>query len=218
MILQALATVLTILQFFSPYSRVKELNQSTKSTISFVSSFPFIMALTNATCWFIYGFVIGDDLLLLINVVCVSVSIYFVVVVYQHNEEKRKVRLVFYLFIFLYGSVLIGCNYVKQSTKNRILGFISMSISLSSNASPCVMIRKIIKTKDSSILVIHRIIANGSSATVWCLYGLSINNKVVFLPSTISCCISAILFFIYFLYRNADQDKNQKKANTDKVI
>ncbi|XP_068664970.1 bidirectional sugar transporter SWEET14-like [Aristolochia californica] len=187
-----------------------------KSTEGF-QSVPYVVALCSAMLWIYYAFTKKDDhLLITINSVgCVIETIYIVTFIFYASKKAKifTAKLLLLLNIGVFGTiVLITLLLSRGSLRERVLGWVCLSFSVSVFAAPLSIMRLVIQTRSVEFMPFTLSFFLTLSAVMWFFYGLLLKDLFIALPNVIGFVLGLLQMILYSIYR-----KSKKVIAADKL-
>lgn len=167
------------------------------------SALPMLSMLANCVSWGLYGLLIQDYFpLVATNAVGLVLSLCYLVVYYFHEAKKQKLLLeclATALLLVALVLVPIVASHVdmKETVVENIIGFSAVACSAVMFGSPLVLVKKVIKERNTKLLPFSMIIAGAVNCILWLGYGLLLANAFIIVPNAANLLLGVIQLALY---------------------
>jgi solute carrier family 50 protein (sugar transporter) len=199
-IMEAITLVVTLLMFISGLPPCLEMYR-TKSTKN-VPYHIFLMAAVGCFGMFHYGLMVGNNILIFLNVVGAALQSLYVYLYLSVVLSKSKP--LFYLLIaFLYEAVLytyVFGHLVGHSERAEMIGYCSSLLTTVMLLLPIVEVYDNVCNKNADGMPIIMLVGGLACGTCWLVYGLMLNDPNIYAPNIPGIVITLLKFLMIFLY------------------
>ena len=167
---------------------------------------PIVLGCMSTFGWFIYG-VMASDVYLIVSQIGLFFGFFgLVTVFYLLGVEHRiaEIRIQEYIVYFIVNFWALAGLYMgiwgNAETNSAIIGYACMIFALSYHGAPVTKIPFVIKTKDASCMHRPTLIINNLNNLCWIIYGLAIDDYVVWAPSCATFVSNSIFLALTVIY------------------
>jgi uncharacterized protein with PQ loop repeat len=165
----------------------------------------FTIIFFNCINWIIYSIVIKDIFLYTCNISSIISSFGFIQLLYKYIDISKLIyiELISCLFIIYLLIIIFLLNFTYNISENvfiNITGNCAMFSSLSTYFSPLLIIKKVINTKDPSLIYLPQAIIGTVNLSCWLVYGILINDIYQIITNSLGLCMCLFQVFIYLLF------------------
>ncbi|TDH67506.1 hypothetical protein CCR75_008450 [Bremia lactucae] len=202
LVIRVCASMAAIILFVSLSPSIRVVHQQ-KSTTTMPSALPMLSMLANCVSWGLYGLLIQDYFpLVATNAVGLVLSLCYLVVYYFHEAKKQKLLLeclATALLLVALVLVPIVASHVdmKETVVENIIGFSAVACSAVMFGSPLVLVKKVIKERNTKLLPFSMIIAGAVNCILWLGYGLLLANAFIIVPNAANLLLGVIQLALY---------------------
>ncbi|XP_047356051.1 sugar transporter SWEET1 [Vespa velutina] len=192
------AAITTIGHMLSGTVICKDIHKK-KSSESF-DPMPFLGGVGMSILMLRYAWMLGDPTMIKVNVFgLIANTVYMAVYCYYSPNMKDTLALISKAVIFI--AVFLAYTQVEHPDKVEYrYGIITTVLLLFLIASPLIHLRKIIETKDTSILPFPLIVMGTAVSFQWLLYGLIINNVFVIFQNSVGFVLSVAQLSLFIIF------------------
>lgn len=163
-----------------------------------ISGFPFLMGFLGGSFWLRYGFLKSDLTMITVNVVGVTLMIFYLLFYFYYSQPKTnfiiQMSIVFSIIVIMLALVDI---YKLESLQP--LGFVSMTFNILNFGAPLAGLNVVLRNRSCSTLPLPLCIANLLVSSQWCLYGIYVRDIYVIIPNSagiLLACVQISLFLV----------------------
>ena len=174
----------------------------------------FTIILFNSINWMIYGVMSKDIFLYVANIFTLYSSFGFIQILYKNIKLQKiiYIEITTTLFLIYIITIIFIINFtnVSRNLLVNITGTACTISSILSYFSPILIIKKVIETKDNTLIYLPQILIGLINLSCWLYYGIIINDIYQILTDSLSLCICIIQIIIYtinFLRNNLSIDE-----------
>jgi len=165
----------------------------------------FTIIFFNCINWIIYSIVIKDIFLYTCNISSIISSFGFIQILYKYIDISKLIyiELISCLFILCVLTIIFLLNFTYNISENvfiNITGNCAMFSSLSTYFSPLLIIKKVINTKDLSLIYLPQAIIGTVNLSCWLVYGILINDIYQIITNSLGLGMCLFQVFIYLLF------------------
>lgn len=195
-----------IASFLSPWSTVSALQSKkmTATAASAVKFFPLLSLLFNGIIWMVYGLVISDISVVIMNLVGFLCGFRYVWVYLRTVDETRgAVRMLQAAGVVCVVYVLLGI--LLPPTYRDLLGAFASVVAVVTYGAPLVTAKEIVQTGDVSSIIVPLVLCNTVCALSWTVHGYLQRDAYIVLPNAIGLLLSLIQLVLWLMYRGRDK-------------
>ena len=174
----------------------------------------FTIILFNSINWMIYGVMSKDIFLYVANIFTLYSSFGFIQILYKNIKLQKiiYIEITTTLFLIYIITIIFIINFtnVSRNLLVNITGTACTISSILSYFSPILIIKKVIETKDNTLIYLPQILIGLINLSCWLYYGIMINDIYQIFTDLLSLCICIIQIIIYtiiFLRNNLSIDE-----------
>ncbi|BES96666.1 DNA recombination [Nesidiocoris tenuis] len=188
-ILQVLAGVLVCRKFIK------------KGSSNDVSPLPFLCGSVGSFLWFLYGSLIGDTALRMVNVFGVLFFSSYVVAHITFSSKKVTIARQILLIILVTGCIYTYIESIvdPEEAKNK-LGVIACVVSITFFAAPLANLAHVIRVKSSESLPFPMIVMSLIVTFLWSVYGYILQDSFIAYPNILAFLLSSFQLSLFALY------------------
>ncbi|CAJ0937182.1 unnamed protein product, partial [Mesorhabditis belari] len=135
-----------------------------------IAAAPFLMGILGGTCWLWYGWLKGDNTVLVVTSTQVFLYFSYSIFYWFMTRNKFWITIKFLLILCLCGTIG-GFTYHFKEKVFHPLGFLCMTLNAADFAAPLAGLNVVIRRGATSTLPLPLCIANFLVSTEWFLYG-----------------------------------------------
>lgn len=152
-----------------------------------ISCIPFLAAFFNTYIAFVYGVLVNNPKIIVVNIFGFSVETFYLIFYYHHSPNKKKLLqkvgfLLTCMFLIAYYTFIFE---EMSKTAFYFIGYFGSVVAIVMFGSPLSSINIVLKNKSTESLSFPLSFANFATASLWSLYGVLINDYFVSLPNLI---------------------------------
>lgn len=174
----------------------------------------FTIILFNSINWMIYGIMSKDIFLYVANIFTLYSSFGFIQILYKNIKLQKiiYIEITTTLFLIYIITIIFIINFTNVS-RNLLVNITGTACTISSILtyfSPILIIKKVIETKDNTLIYLPQILIGLINLSCWLCYGIMINDIYQILTDSLSlgiCIIQIIIYTIIFLNNNLSIDE-----------
>lgn len=120
-------------------------------------------------------------------------------------------------YALLSGFGVLG---ISDHTRNTIMGYTAMCVSLVLYSSPFIKMREVLRTKSAESMPIHMVVAGGINNVMWIVYTPMASIWFLFVTNVVCCTFAVTQFLLYLIYHPSKARARQAKAgiNVDDLL
>jgi len=196
---QALTTVATIAQYLSPYPVIRKIvKQNTTGNFSYV---PYLANFLNATLTTVYGFLLRDNFMMLLNSFGVTVTGTYLIM-YQRYYPRRiaLLRSLLMWCLTAYGTCHYATIILEEAAGRYLMGTAQNILSIASFLAPLSTLRIVFERQSAESVPFLLTMMNLFSSVSWCLYGVLKQDTFVYFPNGLGVLVSALTMSLFLVY------------------
>ena len=174
----------------------------------------FTIILFNSINWMIYGVMSKNIFLYVANIFTLYSSFGFIQILYKNIKLQKiiYIEITTSLFLIYIITIIFIINFtnVSRNLLVNITGTACTTSSILTYFSPVLIIKKVIETKDNTLIYLPQILIGLINLSCWLCYGIMINDIYQILTDSFSlgiCIIQIIIYTINFLNNNLSIDE-----------
>ncbi|KAL7288802.1 sugar transporter SWEET1 [Trichogramma pretiosum] len=206
-ILASTASICTILQFLAGILVCKKFAKN-KSTGD-ASGLAFVTGFLSCSLWMLYGFLIQDKSIVIVNCVGASLQFFYTFTFYIYTIKKKLIVEQMSIALAFIGIMLFYWHIQEDiSMVTRHVGLISCALTIMFFASPLTMLAHVIKVRSAESLPFPIILATFITSCQWFLYGCIIDDFFIQTPNFLGCILSGfqLALFVAFPKKRSDEE------------
>ncbi len=168
----------------------------------------FLISFFNSISWLFYS-IVNKDIFIFTSIITSLISTFlFMQILYKRIifEKLIYIELISIFYIIYFLSLLFICTFtnIPKQYFVKIIGISSMISSIITNLSPMIVIKKIIQTKDTSLIYLPQALIGLINLLCWLVYSIVINDLYQTLPyiSSLFCCSLQLIIYTYYKFKN----------------
>lgn len=169
----------------------------------------FTVVFFNALNWALYGIVSQNIFIYTCNIFSIISSFGFIQIMYKNIDFKKLkyIELISLICILYLLTMIFVINFIADDNNKLVInisGGVALSSSLCTNFSPMLIIKKVIETKDTSLIYLPQAIIGFINLSSWLTYALIIDDIYQILTDIfgISMCLMQIVIYILYKEKN----------------
>lgn len=171
----------------------------------------FTIIFFNSINWMIYGSVSKNICLYVANIFTLLFSFGFIQILYKYIElsKLKYIEIISLIFIiyFIVIIYIINFTYVDKSIIIDITGTLSTISSICTYFSPILIIKKVIETKDNTLIYLPQVLIGIINLSCWLIYGIVLNDIYQIITDSFAlsmCLLQLIIYIINCIYTKSD--------------
>ncbi|KHN33482.1 bidirectional sugar transporter SWEET15-like [Glycine soja] len=179
-------------------------------------SLPYLLSLMSSMLWLYYAFLkIHDGVVPLItinSIGCVIELIYILTYIkYAHKDARNLTYTLFAAMNIAFLTLVLSSHFALHgSHRVKVIGWICDAVSLSVFASPLSIMAKVIRTKSVQFMPFYLSFFLTLNAITWFVYGLSIQDKCIYVPNVGGFGLGLVQMVLYGIYRNGGESEKEQ--------
>ena len=168
----------------------------------------FYLLIFNTYMWLLYGVIIKDIYIYLSSIIFVISSFGFIQILYKYIKPVNKIYIeIFCLFGLIYILLIIfllNFTSINIYTIQQIIGTSCIIITILSNMAPLLVIRQVIKSRNTELIYLPQIFINLITYFCWFIYAILKYNIFLLITNLISfiLCLFQILVYVFIKITN----------------
>ncbi len=168
----------------------------------------FYLLIFNGYMWLLYSVIIKDIFIYLSCITSIVSSFGFIQIIYRYIKPVNKIYieilcfcglLFILLIIFLLNFTEINIYIIQQ-----IIGTSCTIITILCNMAPLLVIRQVIKTRNTELIYLPQIFINSINYLCWFIYAILKYNIFLLIPNLISFILCLFQIIIYVFIKNTN--------------
>ncbi|KAI3657413.1 hypothetical protein MP638_000098 [Amoeboaphelidium occidentale] len=213
-----------ILIFLAPMNDVKELQNSSVTSLLSMNPLPYPMAFNNALGWILYGLISKDSFVFVPNAIGLILSLYYSITAYAvyHKiapaassmnplskiSKSTQIQLVWLsgTVSAWFGAYLAFIAFADHSLEERknIIGYVCVALLVMFYTSPLATFKQVIETRDASSFSYPLSLACLLNGLVWCYYGwFVVLDAFIWAPNLVGVLVSVLQIVLKLAFANA---------------
>eukprot|EP00201_Polytomella_parva_P020191 CAMPEP_0175043368 /NCGR_PEP_ID=MMETSP0052_2-20121109/3141_1 /TAXON_ID=51329 ORGANISM="Polytomella parva, Strain SAG 63-3" /NCGR_SAMPLE_ID=MMETSP0052_2 /ASSEMBLY_ACC=CAM_ASM_000194 /LENGTH=297 /DNA_ID=CAMNT_0016306405 /DNA_START=163 /DNA_END=1056 /DNA_ORIENTATION=- len=165
---------------------------------------PFTIAFANVIAWTSYGLVTKDPYVTTPNFIGIPLTLFCSLSCFELADDRIK-RIIKIIIVteslsLSFTWVLVAFCAGSHDTEGIVWGLAGNMMAIIYYAAPLSSMVKVIKSRNSSSILVPLTLANSLNALLWTLYGFGIDNIFVWLPNLIGLVLSLAQFALRLIY------------------
>eukprot|EP00002_Diphylleia_rotans_P040574 TRINITY_DN9655_c0_g1_i3.p1 TRINITY_DN9655_c0_g1~~TRINITY_DN9655_c0_g1_i3.p1 ORF type:complete len:245 (+),score=41.98 TRINITY_DN9655_c0_g1_i3:66-800(+) len=199
-VVSSIGSALTLVLFLSPRDIIKKI-RAAKTTEGF-SFFPFVCMFLNCGCWTCYGVVVGNPIVVFLNLTGFLITFVNVLNFYTYLPETEVSKWTWILvgsqgFLYYFTGI---CSFVFPDNLEDISGTFAIGANMISYGAPLIKLYEVVKTKSVESMSFGFSIMGTIVPFLWVIYSQLIGDVYILIPNSVGFifgCIQILLFVIY---------------------
>lgn len=199
LMVQAIATITTVAQYLSPYPVIRKIvKQNNTGNFSY---FPYLANFLNATLTTVYGFLLRDNTIMLVNSFGITVTGTYLIM-YQRYYPKRisLLKNLGMCCLTMVGTCHYATIILEEASGRLLMGTAQNCVSIASFLAPLATLRIVFERRSAESVPFLLTIMNFFSSLAWFCYGVLIQDKFVSFPNGLGVVLSLLTFSLFFVY------------------
>lgn len=168
----------------------------TKS-IGMFSILPFLSLLVNCIVWLLYGLLKRELTMIIPNFIGVFVALICCIIYHINAKEKYQILYNYYNIV----AIITVISLILSSLRlNFALGVLGCLLSIAVSAAPLAVIKTVISEKSTASLPFGTSLILWVNGLSWMLYGLILNDPLVYLPNMLGLLLSSCQLLLFIRY------------------
>jgi uncharacterized protein with PQ loop repeat len=174
----------------------------------------FYILFFNSLCWLLYSIITIDIYIFLSVILSLLGSFGFIQILYNKINEMKKIyiEIICTLYFIYFMSIIYFINFTKYNVK-MIIGIVAMLTSISTNISPLLVIKEVIKQKSNKLIYLPQALIGTLNLSCWLAYAIIINDIYQLITNAVGLSMCVLQVVIYFYY-----NKNNTVLPTDVLL
>ncbi|XP_012269476.1 sugar transporter SWEET1 [Athalia rosae] len=204
--LAATASISTVIQFLSGILVCREF--VSHGTTGEASALPFITCYMSCSMWLLYGILIKDSLIIVVNIFGVSLQLCYTITFILFSIRKSlPLKQLMAAVIFVALAYTYGLREADGELARQRIGLLSCSLTIMFFASPLTMLRHVIRVQNAATLPFPIILMSLIVCFQWVLYGYVLDDAFIKIPNLLGCILSAFQLSLFIIYPSKHQDQ-----------
>lgn len=168
----------------------------------------FLISFFNCISWLFYS-IVNKDIFIFTSIITSLISTFlFMQILYKRIVIEKLIYIemisIFYIIYFLILLFICTFTNINYNYFVKIIGISSMVSSIVTNLSPLLVIKKIIETKDTTLIYLPQALIGFINLVCWLAYSIVINDFYQTLPyiSSLFCCSLQLIIYTYYSFKN----------------
>jgi solute carrier family 50 protein (sugar transporter) len=188
--------------YFSPLQTVNKAIE-TKNASS-LNPLVYAMMLVNGPIWMIYSFHLKNQFVFSANVASIPLASYYLIMSISLEKDisiiKRSAN------VLIVGQTLVflsaGFSFISMTNESGkiLIGAVATILVLLFIASPLTSLYQVISSKSSESIDQSLAIAQLVNAIIWLIYGICINDPIVYAPNLIGIAVAIAQLILKAIY------------------
>eukprot|EP00834_Sanchytrium_tribonematis_P003580 NODE_142_length_15935_cov_1.439126.p10 type:complete len:198 gc:universal NODE_142_length_15935_cov_1.439126:14111-13518(-) len=167
---------------------------------------PTISTFANCIIWLKYGVLNFSFSMIIVNLVGVLCSLFGI---YKLSSRSRTNSNHFRNSLIVIIMVLLYLKFQLYPVALYYCGLLACTLTIFMFGSPLGHLKKVIATKNNSLLNYKRIVLGTFVSLSWMLVGYELSDSFVIVPNMIGLILSCIQLLVYLIYRGPYKDYRQ---------
>jgi len=205
------ATAITIAVFLSPLKTIQDV--SSKKNVGSLSCNPFIFTFMNCILWITYGYLSSTYVVLCVNMVGLSASVYYIYVYYSNVSrlEKDKLNKTLSMAATLLAAVYFYTFVLSSEYDTAFnMGIFASVFSILMFGAPLEKMLTVIRTKSTESMIFPLALMSFLCAVSWAILGYYIEDKFVMIPNAMATVLSGMQLVLFFIYPSLNKGNFEK--------
>ena len=206
----ALAPTASIVVGLSPFSTIRQI--STERNVGSYPLLPYSTMIINATLWFIYGLLKNNASIWSGNGICLIFGIYYFLLYIKYSPPASSILpgTVQQHIQVVVGTVLAAVLISTLPILNdpaQLIGSVGCIIVVLLFASPLVVLRQVIQSKDARSIPLPFTVACTVNCFLWTMYGVwGVSDFYIYFPNALGLILSVAQLILKVYY--SDEHRN----------
>ncbi|KAG2502021.1 hypothetical protein HYH03_000515 [Edaphochlamys debaryana] len=193
-VVPALGALVSTLMYLAPLKAVLKAHR--EKNLGELNPLPFGVTIANCVAWLCYGLLKHDPFVTTPNTPGVLIGVFMTTTAYGLAEEAVRQRLRFVVCLTAGVMPVLGVftaffaeNLAQQQA---IWGLAGNTIALIYYAAPLTTMWDVIRTRNSSSILVPLTVMNTLNAALWTTYGIAVLDVYIWLPNGIGLALSVL--------------------------
>lgn len=201
-VVPAAGAIISTLMYAAPLKHI--IKASLNKSLGDLNAIPFAVTVANTIIWLTYGLLKKDPFITAPNALGVVMSVFTTITAFgladeQARERVRQIVCLEAVILPLLG-VVTAFAYRQPSEALFLWGLAGNVISMVYYSAPLSTMAEVIRTRNSSSILLPLTLMNLTNAILWTTYGLAVLDPYVWLPNGIGTALSLAQLALAMLY------------------
>ncbi|RNA02918.1 Sugar transporter SWEET1 [Brachionus plicatilis] len=185
-----LAIVCTLFLFLSGSQSCLKIIKS--KSVGDISSMPFLTAFINCVIVFLYGVLIKNYQIIIINAIGLNIEIVYIIIFLFYAPNKKKIvhQTIFLMILILTIGFYSFIYEPNSKISSKYVGFMGSISSIIMFGSPLASLKNVMMSKSTESLSFCLCVANLSCSLLWSIYGILLKDKFIYIPNIVGSLLS----------------------------
>jgi len=161
----------------------------------------FYILFFNSLCWLLYSIITIDIYIFFSVILSLLGSFGFIQILYNKINEMKKIyiEIICTLYFIYFMSIIYFINFTNYNVK-MIVGIVAILTSISTNISPLLVIKEVIKQKTNKLIYLPQALIGILNLSCWLAYAIMINDIYQLITNALGLSMCLLQIVIYFYY------------------
>jgi len=161
----------------------------------------FYILFFNSLCWLLYSIITIDIYIFFSVILSLLGSFGFIQILYNKINEMKKIyiEIICTLYFIYFMSIIYFINFTNYNVK-MIVGIVAILTSISTNISPLLVIKEVIKQKSNKLIYLPQALIGILNLSCWLAYAIIINDIYQLITNAVGLSMCVLQVVIYFCY------------------
>lgn len=173
-----------------------------KKNVGDISHIPFLCAAINTYLNFIYGYLIENDKVMIVNIIglVLEVAYMIVYVFFYQNKAFLFKQLTASLFALIGIHVFVFKIEEESLFATNVMGYFASIASVVMFASPLANLKLVMLNKNTESLSFPLCMSTLACSSLWAFYALIIGDYFIFTPNILGALLGAIQVSLFYKF------------------
>mmetsp|Transcript_11382 Transcript_11382/g.19961 ORF Transcript_11382/g.19961 Transcript_11382/m.19961 type:complete len:252 (-) Transcript_11382:689-1444(-) len=204
-----LGAIISLAMYASPVQAV--LTAGRNRGLGDLNPMPFVVTVANCIAWLLYGLLKQDPFVTSPNAPGVVVGLFCMLSTYGLADDKIRSRMRLLLCVevsvlsFLGVLTSFACKTIEQ--QQGLWGGAGNVVSLIYYGAPLSTMTEVIRSRNSSSILLPMTVMNTLNAALWTVYGVAMGDIFIIAPNGIGLVLSLAQLLLVFLFPSRPRPK-----------
>lgn len=165
----------------------------------------FYIIFLNSLCWLLYAIITIDIYIFLSVILSLIGSFGFIQNLYNKINKKKLIyiEIVCTLYFIYFMTIIYFLNFTNYNVK-MIIGIVAMITSISTNISPLLVIKEVIKQSSNELIYLPQALIGGLNLSCWLIYSITLNDIYQLITNAVGLSMCVVQIIVYGYYHKSN--------------
>ena len=165
----------------------------------------FTIIFFNSFNWILYSVMVDDIFLYFSTLFQLISSFGFIQILYKYMDISKLIyiEIISIIYIIYFFIIIFLIHFIPNIPSNifiNITGYTAMITCISTYFSPLLIMKKVIVTKDNTLIYLPQAIIGSINLTCWLVYSIIINDIFQIITDILGLSMCLFQIIIYFIF------------------